>query len=71
MGGASISQRQEGGVKWRGPRNEAQLVENIGAVGWRLADEHIAALDAASATMPPYPFWHQRNFPMLAAEGAA
>lgn len=48
-----------------GARNEAQLVENIGAAGWRLSDEHLATLDAASATAPPYPMWHQQNFPML------
>ncbi|WP_380872917.1 aldo/keto reductase [Sphingomonas sp. DBB INV C78] len=51
-----------------GARNETQLVENIGAVGWRLSDEHRTALDAASATAPPYPVWHQQTFPMLHEE---
>ena len=48
-----------------GARDEAQLVENIGAVGWQLAPEQIATLDAASEVPPPYPYWHQREFPML------
>jgi aryl-alcohol dehydrogenase-like predicted oxidoreductase len=43
-----------------GARNEGQLRENLGAVGWNLTREQIAKLDAASATTPPYPYWHQR-----------
>ncbi len=31
-----------------GARNEAQLLENIGAVGWKLTPEQVAKLDAAS-----------------------
>jgi len=38
-----------------GARNEEQLRQNLGAVGWTLSDEQIAALDAASAVLPPYP----------------
>jgi aryl-alcohol dehydrogenase-like predicted oxidoreductase len=38
-----------------GARNEAQLRQNLGAVGWALSPEQIAALDAASAVLPPYP----------------
>jgi len=38
-----------------GARNEEQLRQNLGAVGWALSDEQIAALDAASAVLPPYP----------------
>jgi len=45
-----------------GARNEEQLRQNLGAVGWSLAPEHIAALDAASATTLAYPYWHQRGF---------
>ncbi|MET0581027.1 MAG: aldo/keto reductase [Pseudoxanthomonas sp.] len=45
-----------------GARNEEQLRQNLGAVGWALSAEHIKALDAASATTPPYPYWHQRGF---------
>lgn len=44
-----------------GARNEAQLRENLGAVGWALTPEQVAQLDAASAVMPAYPYWHQRN----------
>lgn len=38
-----------------GARNEAQLRDNLGAAGWTLSAEQIAALDEASAVMPPYP----------------
>jgi aryl-alcohol dehydrogenase-like predicted oxidoreductase len=46
-----------------GARNEAQLRDNLGAVGWRLEPEQMARLDAASETPLPYPYWHQRGFP--------
>ncbi len=52
-----------------GARNEAQLKENIGAVGWDLTAEQVAALDRASDTPPAYPVWHQREFPMLNERG--
>jgi len=45
-----------------GARNEEQLRQNLGAVGWSLSPEQIAALDAASATTPAYPCWHQKGF---------
>ncbi|MET0581969.1 MAG: aldo/keto reductase [Pseudoxanthomonas sp.] len=45
-----------------GARNEEQLRQNLGAVGWALSAEHIKTLDAASAATPPYPYWHQRGF---------
>ena len=48
-----------------GARNEEQLVQNFGAVGWKLTDKQIAKLDAVSATKPIYPYWHQKQFPML------
>jgi len=48
-----------------GARDEQQLMQNLGAVGWALAPEHIARLDAASEVVPAYPAWHQRGFPML------
>ena len=38
-----------------GARNEEQLRQNLGAVGWTLTPEQIAALDAASDVPPPYP----------------
>ncbi|MGW6423231.1 aldo/keto reductase [Nocardia sp. NPDC055053] len=40
-----------------GARNEEQLRQNLGAVGWQLDPEHLAALDAASSTTPPYPYY--------------
>jgi aryl-alcohol dehydrogenase-like predicted oxidoreductase len=43
-----------------GARNEAQLRENLGAVGWSLTPEQIARLDTASNVTLPYPYWHQR-----------
>ena len=48
-----------------GARNEEQLVQNIGAVGWKLTPEQVAKLDAASDVLPAYPVWHQRGSPML------
>jgi len=45
-----------------GARNEEQLKQNIGCVGWNLSNDQIAKLDAASATAPVYPYWHQRQF---------
>jgi aryl-alcohol dehydrogenase-like predicted oxidoreductase len=38
-----------------GARNEEQLRQNLGATGWSLAPEQVAALDAASEVLPPYP----------------
>ena len=38
-----------------GARNEAQLKDNLGAVGWSLTAEQIASLDQASDVLPPYP----------------
>jgi len=52
-----------------GARNEEQLVQNIGAVGWTLTPEQVARLDAASDVTPAYPVWHQRSFPMLNERG--
>jgi aryl-alcohol dehydrogenase-like predicted oxidoreductase len=45
-----------------GARDEGQLRENLGAVGWSLAPAQMARLDTASAVTPPYPYWHQRGF---------
>jgi aryl-alcohol dehydrogenase-like predicted oxidoreductase len=44
-----------------GARNEGQLRANLEAVGWKLAPEQIAKLDAASEVTLPYPYWHQRQ----------
>ncbi len=45
-----------------GARNEEQLRQNLGAVGWNLTPKQLTALDAASATPLVYPYWHQRGF---------
>ncbi len=45
-----------------GARNEEQLKQNLGALGWTLAPEHLRQLDAASQRTPAYPYWHQRDF---------
>ena len=43
-----------------GARDEAQLRDNLGAVGWSLTAEQIARLDKASAVMPCYPYYPYR-----------
>ena len=50
-----------------GARNEDQLKQNLGAVGWNLTVDQIKRLDKASEVLPAYPYWHQRQFPMLNA----
>ena len=45
-----------------GARNEEQLKQNLGAVGWNLSKEQVAKLDEASAVTPAYPYWHQAGF---------
>jgi aryl-alcohol dehydrogenase-like predicted oxidoreductase len=45
-----------------GARDEEQLRQNLGAVGWSLTPEQVAMLDAASDRIPTYPYWHQRGF---------
>jgi aryl-alcohol dehydrogenase-like predicted oxidoreductase len=50
-----------------GARNEEQLKQNIGVTGWNLTTEQVKKLDAVSDIQPPYPYWHQRQFPILNA----
>jgi aryl-alcohol dehydrogenase-like predicted oxidoreductase len=45
-----------------GARDEAQLRDNLGAVGWNLTAAQVARLDAASAITPIYPYCHQWQF---------
>jgi aryl-alcohol dehydrogenase-like predicted oxidoreductase len=45
-----------------GARNEEQLRDNLGAVGWSLSEEQVERLDAVSERTLPYPYWHQRGF---------
>ena len=50
-----------------GARNEEQLKQNLAAVGWNLTVEQVKRLDRVSEILPAYPYWHQRQFPMLNA----
>jgi len=45
-----------------GARNEEQLKQNLGAVGWNLTAEQVERLKQASHRTPPYPYWHQAQF---------
>ncbi|PNG52452.1 MULTISPECIES: aldo/keto reductase [unclassified Variovorax] len=44
-----------------GARDEEQLRQNLGALGWQLTGEQVARLDAASAVTPPYPYYPYWN----------
>jgi len=44
-----------------GARNEEQLKQNLGAVGWNLSTDQLKKLDAASEVPTIYPYWHQRQ----------
>jgi aryl-alcohol dehydrogenase-like predicted oxidoreductase len=44
-----------------GARNEEQLRQNLGAVGWSLTPEQVATLDKASAVTAPYPYFAYRR----------
>jgi len=49
-----------------GARNEQQLRDNLGAVGWSLSSDQITRLDAVSKRQPPYP-----HYPYYIQEGFA
>ncbi|MEE7560965.1 aldo/keto reductase, partial [Xanthomonas sp. Kuri4-2] len=40
-----------------GARDETQLRQNLGAVGWSLTPEQVGRLDAVSAVETPYPYY--------------
>ena len=44
-----------------GARNEEQLRQNLGAVGWNLSAEQTARLSKAGQTTPPYPYYPYWN----------
>jgi aryl-alcohol dehydrogenase-like predicted oxidoreductase len=48
-----------------GARNEEQLIQNFGALGWKLSPEQMSKLDNVSKVRLAYPYWHQKQFPML------
>jgi aryl-alcohol dehydrogenase-like predicted oxidoreductase len=45
-----------------GARNEEQLRQNLGAVGWNLDPKQVERLNKASEQSRIYPYWHQRQF---------
>jgi aryl-alcohol dehydrogenase-like predicted oxidoreductase len=45
-----------------GARNQEQLQQNLGAMGWSLSEDQMKKLDAASAVPRAYPYWHQAQF---------
>lgn len=49
-----------------GARNEEQLRQNLGAIGWQLSDDQMVRLDQVSRVTPPYP-----HFPYARQEGFA
>ncbi|MET9499562.1 aldo/keto reductase [Streptomyces sp. NPDC006552] len=44
-----------------GARDEEQLKQNLGAVGWELTPDQVARLDAASEVEAPYPYYPYRT----------
>jgi aryl-alcohol dehydrogenase-like predicted oxidoreductase len=40
-----------------GARNEKQLIDNLGAVGWNLSPDQLIRIDTVSAQKPLYPHW--------------
>jgi aryl-alcohol dehydrogenase-like predicted oxidoreductase len=44
-----------------GARNEEQLRQNLGAVGWSLTPAQVATLDEASTVTAPYPYFPYRR----------
>jgi diketogulonate reductase-like aldo/keto reductase len=45
-----------------GARAEEQLRQNLAALDFTLTEQQVKTLDAASAKVVPYPYWHQRQF---------
>ncbi len=45
-----------------GARNEEQLRQNLGAVGWSLTPGQVKRHDPARAHPAAYPYWHQEGF---------
>ena len=45
-----------------GARNEQQLRDNLGAIGWNLTADQVRRLDGASDAPKAYPYWHQFGF---------
>ncbi len=45
-----------------GARNETQLIQNLGAIGWKLTQEQLNKLDQASRKEPIALYSHQARF---------
>jgi aryl-alcohol dehydrogenase-like predicted oxidoreductase len=45
-----------------GARDEAQLLDNLGAVGWSLTEDQVRRLEAAGDVPEIYPNWHQHKW---------
>ena len=46
-----------------GARNEEQLKQNLGAVGWNLTADQVKRAGCEASKLPrPYPYWHQDGF---------
>lgn len=45
-----------------GARNEKQLRENLGAVGWKLTESEMKRINQASEVPEIYPYWHQHQW---------
>ena len=45
-----------------GARNEEQLRQNLGAVGWNLTPGQVPNWMLPAPSLPAYPYWHQRGF---------
>ena len=45
-----------------GARNESQLRDNLGAVGWSLTEEETRRLEKVSEVPENYPYWHQHKY---------
>jgi aryl-alcohol dehydrogenase-like predicted oxidoreductase len=48
-----------------GARNEEQLRQNLGAIGWNLTRDQMQRLDAVSKPQVAYPYWHQMDFSQI------
>jgi aryl-alcohol dehydrogenase-like predicted oxidoreductase len=44
-----------------GARNEEQLKQNLGAVGWKLSSQQMERLSSASKVVAPYPYYPYWN----------
>lgn len=45
-----------------GARNEEQLKDNLGAVGWRLTEDEVRQLEKLGQVPEIYPYWHQHQW---------